>query len=285
MKITGRNKREIAYGALALIGFVILLAVTYRDRDSQGSDALPKQQVQVVVFGDSVMGQTRDETSIPHQLAGLLDKTVFNAALGGTCMGRSDEEQRMGFTKDCLSMVGLAEAIAARDFGVQQTARIRENATEYFNDTIDEMENIDYDSVELFLIACGVNDYHHPIPIYAEDNPYDEYTFTGALRNVIKELQQACPDARIVLITPTYTWYTTRNLTCEEYNTGGGLLEEYVEAELAVAKELGIEIIDLYHDVYPHETWEDWQLYTLDGLHPNEAGRTLLAETIASYLK
>ena len=31
--------------------------------------------------------------------------------------------------------------------------------------------------------------------------------------------------------------------------------------------------------------WEDWELYTKDGLHPNEAGRALIAGQIADYLK
>jgi len=58
-----------------------------------------------------------------------------------------------------------------------------------------------------------------------------------------------------------------------------------VNAEIAAAEELGIEIIDIYHDLYPHEEWEDWMLYSVDGLHPNEAGRVLLAQVITDYFR
>ena len=89
---------------------------------------------------------------------------------------------------------------------------------------------------------------------------------------------------RIVLVTPTYTWYLASGETCEEYNVGSGVQEDYINAEMELAQELGIEVIDVYHDVYPHEEWEDWRLYTVDGFHPNEAGRELLAGIIAEYL-
>ena len=57
-----------------------------------------------------------------------------------------------------------------------------------------------------------------------------------------------------------------------------------MEAELRLAGELGIEAIDVYHDFFPHERWEDKDLYSRDGLHPNEAGRVKLAEKIAEEL-
>ena len=41
---------------------------------------------------------------------------------------------------------------------------------------------------------------------------------------------------------------------------------------------------DIYHNYYPHETWDDLYLYTDDGLHPNEAGREKIAQTIAERL-
>lgn len=238
----------------------------------------------MVVLGDSIFGECRDETSIPNQLESLLGKSVFNGALGGTCMSRIDAEMRLDYTKDSLSVEGLAKAILADDFGVQQTVRIRENATEYFADTIDALQEVDFGQAEIILIAAGVNDYHAGTPLYSTDDNYEEYTFTGAFRSIVSDIREAYPNVRIVFVTPPYTWYRERNLTCEEYDLGGGILEDYVNAEISVANELGVEIIDIYHDFYPHEQWEDWEVYSRDGLHPNEAGRTLIAETIANYL-
>ncbi len=240
---------------------------------------------EIVIFGDSVMADCRDETSVAAQLGALMECNVYNGAFGGTCMSRLDVSRNLGYTKDCLSFESLAKSIAAEDFGVQQTVRIRETATEYFDSVIDDLETIDFHSVEVLLIAYGVNDYHGGARICNEEDPYDIYTFTGALRSSIELLRGTYPELRIVLVTPPYSWYPDQQLTCEEYVLGGNILEDYVNAQLQLAEEMGVEIIDIYHDFYPHDTWSDWELYTRDGLHPTEAGRKLLAQTFADYLK
>ena len=72
--------------------------------------------------------------------------------------------------------------------------------------------------------------------------------------------------------------------TCDEIDYGGGTLSDYVEAEIRLAQELDLEIVDLYYDVYSRENWEDWEAYTVDGIHPNEAAREMLAQRIAENL-
>ena len=241
--------------------------------------------VQVVFFGDSVCGLVRDDTAIPSQVGRLLDKTVFNGSFGGTCVARLWTEEKADYSKDAISLTALTKAVAARDFGAQQTLHFQGTNTDYFEDTVDVLETIDFSSVELVVIEHGLNDYYSGVPVRNEEDPWDERTFTGALRHSLKALKQANPDMRILLVTPTYTWYEDLELTCEEYDVGYGRQEDYVRAEMEVADEFGVEVLDVYHNVFPHETWEDRQRYTSDGFHPNEAGRALLAGMIAEYLQ
>lgn len=285
----GENRKKITYGTVAwivaMICFLFLVGFTSWCQNGKTAEQDYTREYAMVVLGDSIMGEQRDETSISSQMSELLDISVFNGALGGTSLSRSEQKRRIGYTKDGLSVVALAEAIASKDFGVQQTVRIRENATEYFAETIDVMEEIDFEQTEVLLICAGVNDYHAGTKIYPAKDAYDQYTFVGALRSCIRDIKQAYPDMRIVIVTPTYAWYLAKDLTCEEFNGGGGYLEEYVEAELEVAAEMEVDVINLYHDFYSHDSWEDWQKYTTDGLHPNETSRTKIAETISTYLK
>ena len=273
-------REKVIYGLTAFFLLALLAAVTLRDR----ADRLERSQAQMVALGDSLFGMVRDETSIPAQVGALTGMTVFNGAFGGTCVSRMDEERRLDYVKDSLSLVGLTKAIAGDDFGVQQTLKNREGNTEYFEGTVDELERLDFSSVELTLIMHGLNDYYSGVPIRNEKDPCDEYTYIGALRSAIGFLRLANPKMRIVLVTPTYTWHLASGQTCEEYNGGYGVQEDYINAEMELAQELGVEVIDVYHDVYPHEKWEDWELYTVDGFHPNESGRELLSGIIADYL-
>ncbi|MDE7354965.1 MAG: SGNH/GDSL hydrolase family protein [Acetatifactor sp.] len=276
-------KRPALYALASGAGFLLLLFLTWLS-SAAGRQEQEKQTFQIVVFGDSVFGETRDETSVTALLGGLLNRTVFNAALGGTCLSRSDQECRPGLGQDMLSMTALTKAMAAHDFGPQQTIRIRESSTEYFDETIDAMAQIDLSAAEILLIGYGLNDYNRGVPIYDKEDPWNEYTFTGALQSTLKLLRETFPDQRIILVTPCYSWYLAGGKACEEYDLGGGTLDEYVKAELETAARMGVEIIDLYHDLWPHEKWEDWELYTKDGFHPNEAGRELIARRIAEYL-
>lgn len=281
MKEKTGKQVTIAYGIIAFFCFVLLYGVTFQDTGKMQE----KNGCDIVVLGDSIPGQVRDATSMPVLLEELTGKSVFNGALGGTCMSRTGGSDYADAVTDSLSVVSLSQAIVTQDFGEQQPIRSRESAKDYFDVTIDSLCTVDFEQVEILLIESGVNDYHAGTTIYPGQNAYDPYTYVGALRSVIRSIRETYPNVRIILVTPTYTWYREKNLTCEEYNLGGGVLEQYVEAEEAVAKEMGVEWIDLYHDFYPHENWEDWELYTKDGLHPNEAGRALIAGQIADYLK
>ena len=53
---------------------------------------------------------------------------------------------------------------------------------------------------------------------------------------------------------------------------------------MKIAAEFGLEIVDLYHDFFPHDRWGDWEQYTRDGTHPNEAGRDKIAREIARHI-
>lgn len=245
----------------------------------------PKKPVQLVVIGDSILGYERGEMSIPTAIADRLGMSVVNGTLGGTSASRGDREDRMDYSLDTLCFSALARAFMLEDFGVQNTVKGFANGTEYYEDTIRELAAADVKQAEVILILYGTNDYFDGRPLDNPGEPYDEYTFGGALRSGLRYLRSCNPEARILLSTPTYVWLLRRQQTCEEYVANGLVLEDYVEMIRKIGQEEQVEVVDLYHDFYPHDSWEDWSLYTVDGVHPNEAGCQLIADRFVRYLE
>lgn len=278
----GKDRMECCiHGIVSVALFALLFFATFHSRAGRGGTL----ERQIIAFGDSVFGEVRDETAVPARVGELTGMSVYNAAFGGSCLARTEAERRLDYAKNSLSLTGLAKAVWSGDFGVQQALKLRESNTEYFAEVIDGLETVDFSQTEVVLIQQGINDYHAGTLIENPDDPYDEYTFLGALRSSVEALRKVNPELRIVLVTPTYTWYTYTGLTCEEADQGGGVLEAYVEAEIRAGEALGIEVIDVYHDFFPHESWEDMGTYMADGLHPNAKGREKLAERIAEVLR
>jgi len=281
---TDRRKQKIFYG----IGGMLLLLLFCPWLLGARS---PKDiQARVLFMGDSIMGQCRDETSIPWLVAEQMGVPVINGDFGGTTMSLQNREGRDAYYWDGLSFSRLAKAAAARDFGGQQTIRTKNYVTMHFGDIVDELDRVDFSTVGTLVVCYGMNDYTTGSPIRNPDDPEDAYTLEGAMRTGIRHLRQRYPNLRIVFASPTYCWwFTDREGSvvdfCENHDFGGGHLEEYVEAQRGVARECGVEFLDLYHGFYPNEKLEDWRMYTEDGIHPNEAGRRKIAETLVEYLQ
>ncbi len=271
--------KVLVCGFAAMLCFGLLFGLTFESSVQKG-----RQLTDMVVFGDSVFTDIWDIRDIPDRLGEMLNMSVYNASMGGTCASRLEKERRQDSATGSMSLAGIAKAVRGMDFSVQQAAGLRESNTEPFPEIIAGLSEIDFDRVKIVLIAKGLNDYHGGARIENPEDPYDEYTFLGAIRSAVKDLRERNPDVRILLVTPTYTWYTAQGLTCEDIDNGGGYLEDYVNAELGLAGELGLEAVDLYHDFFPHENDRDWERYTMDGLHPNEAGREKMADRIRDVL-
>lgn len=260
--------------ALVLFGATALLTWLYV-RPTEDS-------YRIVCLGDSLIGNEREDTVVTDVMEEVLSEKVFNSAFGGTCMSSSNTENRSDYYEDSLSMCNLADAIVSQDF-TRQCVDVVNNQfkVSYFDDAVRELAQIDFSKVEVLYIEHGTNDYNSGRPIDNKDDIYDRTTYGGALRYSIKTIRDKYPDMRIILVTPPYCRFET--LDCYALDYGYGNLEDYVNLELEIADEYGIEVIDVFHTIgIDAENADD---YLFDGIHLNAEGRELFGTMLAEYLK
>lgn len=220
---------------------------------------------EIVFFGDSVIGNYTDSLSIPGVVNGLTGAAVYNCGYGGKCAALGES------TREPLPM--LVEALIRQELGEIPTD------TQAYAGIEQYIQAKHSGKKKLFVINYGLNDYFRGVPVTAED-PEDITSYAGAVRVAVKALQEAFPEARILLATP--------NLSINfEFGEGiqsevGGKLQEYADAVIALGAELEVEVLDNFRE-FPVQKEKYWELLA-DGTHPNEQGRFLMGTRIIHKL-
>lgn len=280
------QKKNIIRYAIAVVCVLMLLCVIFYERKKP-------YQYDIVILGDSVVGNVWGEVNVESVMEQRLGKTVFNGAFGGSCMSVQTEQMWGSMSGTAWCMVKLAEAISYNDWKSQEAVMtyadsykdVNLQVLDYFAERMDILMQIDFSQVEILIIEHGTNDYNNGKRLDNPEDLYDVTTFGGALRYSLTLLQENYPNLRIVLMSPTYCALgEDRDLQC--YNTSygdGGILDEYVELERQIAEEFDVEWINAYHE---SGIWEDnINIYMHDGLHPSTEGHVLIGNLIADYLE
>ena len=242
----------------------------------------------VVCLGDSILGNVRDNTSVTSVMEKELSFSVFNGCFGGTCASESNPTHRRTYYEDSMNLASIVDAIVANDYNVQYYDLPANNyKLPYFYEAMRDFEKVDFDKAKIIFLEHGVNDYSAGRPLDDKGDPFNIYTYGGALRYSITKLQEAFPDAKIVLVTPTYCyfvdWMGEPAGDCTTENFGYGVLEDYVNLQISIADEFGLDYIDDYRNIGIDAS--NAKDYTIDGIHLNEDGRALLARTLAKFTK
>ena len=129
---------------------------------------------------------------------------------------------------------------------------------------------------DIVVVFGGTNDSGHGDADMGEATSLDNYTFNGALNNLIIQLKVDYPNAKIIFLTPLHR---IGEEAC--MNNTGYILKDYADAIIAACKRHSIFLIDLFNEINldPYD-----QTLVPDGLHPSDKGHEVLAEFIAEKL-
>lgn len=220
----------------------------------------------IVFFGDSIIGNYTDSASISGVVNGLTKAAVYNCGYGGNSASMSADA--------IITLPGIVDAFINKDTSpIPKDTQVYKGVTEYLQD--------DFVAKDVcFVINYGLNDYFSGAPVSTEDS-YDITSYSGALRTAITALQNAYPEAQILLMTPSFTSYF--NNGTEKKSDVGGELKDYIQAAIDVAVDCNVDIQDNYTDLNINA--DNYGAYLVDGCHPNEGTRFTIGNNIALSLR
>lgn len=228
----------------------------------------------VVVFGDSLIGMTRDQTSVPAYAAAYTGAKVYNVGFGGCRMAKHPSNGYAAF-----SMWALADAVASGDYSTQDAQA--PSGQDYFANQLDVLKSIDFTTVDAIVIHYGTNDFAANVPLDDVANLLSTDTVCGALRYSIKKVLTTFPKIKIFVSLPLYrTW---SGVGAETYkNSLEKTLPEYNSGLKTVAEEHNLPTIDGYKRLGVNAV--NASAYLSDGTHLNDFGRRQFGELIGGHL-
>lgn len=228
----------------------------------------------ILVLGDSIWGNYRDETGIAAKVEyymGVMGykAKVYNAAIGGTraTIDYDDNEWEYGPGSDNSLGKMLSIMEGKTDIELLQGKMA-------YTDLKEAMEVID--EIDLVILAYGMNDFLSQAPDNNSDRPWTG--FGTAMFAGVSDVERICPQAEIMLVAPTYASYFSIPIN----NYGGSALYNYASLVCDVAKGKETLCIDAYNNMGIDAYTADQ--YLEDGVHLNEAGRDLYARNVVSCL-
>lgn len=186
------------------------------------------------------------------------------------------------------SVLGKETGMEVKGYGVGGTRIARQHVPSAnaiwdlnFNMRMKDMDK-DADVVGVF---GGTNDYGHgDAPIGGSDDATDD-TFCGALNTMFTYLTETYPKSFIFVMTPLHRANEKRN-TGDGYKKPSLPLKGYVDLIKLAAEKYSIPVLDLYSvsGICP-ENEINKNVWTVDGLHPNDAGYKKIAGIVRAFLE
>lgn len=165
-----------------------------------------------------------------------------------------------------------------------------------FYNRVDSMDK----DADLVIVLGGTNDHGHGDALLGDMNSDSEYTFYGAMKQLVERLIEEFGREKLVFILPLPKFHQDNIYGDNSVKEGGVYpfvsrgaenpieslypLSAYNEAEKEILNHFNVRYLDFTDKFEKPDSQEDVGMYK-DGLHPNEAGHHYLAELIAEELK
>lgn len=145
-------------------------------------------------------------------------------------------------------------------------------------------------TADMVIVYGGVNDYIHGDAPFGEMGDTTPATFCGGVYFLMRYIRENYGDTPVIFMTPArcFLRHEVDDLlpsTHAKKVVPGKELLAYVNVIKETAKVFSIPVLDLYHDlgIDPHNP-ADYDTYTEDGLHFNDAGHGVIAQKLNEFI-
>lgn len=146
-------------------------------------------------------------------------------------------------------------------------------------------------TADMIIVYGGVNDYIHGDAPFGKMGDTTPATYCGGVYFLMNFLREAYGEKPILFLAPARCFLrkTVDDLAPSNHarkTTPGLPLRAYVDVILETAKQFDIAALDLYTalGIDPHDA-ADFETYTTDGLHFNDAGHIKLARCVKDFIE
>ena len=143
-----------------------------------------------------------------------------------------------------------------------------------------------YPEADIIVVYGGVNDYYHGDAPFGEVGDKTRETFCGCVDFLLGFLHETYPKAEIVFMTPAHCLNDAEPSASLNKTVPGYPLIKYIRAIEAIAAIHNVPVLNLYEKlpIDPNDP-ADCRMYTAEGLHFNDAGHRIIAETLKKFLE
>lgn len=233
--------------------------------------------LQLVFIGDETFGQNQDRTGIPELCMRRCKAHGYSLTVDGTGAATEDLEVLGNERWSSRSLAGIIKAVR----GEINDALFADTGVEaVLNDAEADLSATDY-----FIIAYGLNDFRHGIPLNNSENDYDLRTYAGALRYAVVSLRERYHGAEIILCSPYYCRFYKDGWMIGDSNTfdqGKGTLRDYMGTCEYIAGEQQVLFLNTYDNLGIDGYTADE--YLQDGIYLTDKARNSYAELLARMI-
>lgn len=143
---------------------------------------------------------------------------------------------------------------------------------------------------DIIVVYGGVNDYLHGDAPFGQFGDATPATFCGGVRFLMNLLKTEFADKTVVFMTPARLCYDgmtgDKPANRPSKQEDARPLLDYIAIIKKTAAELHIPALDLYENLGIDPVQPDqWEAYTADGLHFNDAGHAVIARRLKDFLQ